>query len=210
MRGLARLGALLLLLVAMPLRAEGPSGSYDGSQTELAAWLELDADGRFSYWVSYGAVDEVSQGSWHQVEGGIVLDSDPVTAPEFEQVRTSEGEPDALAIHLEVPTGLPVQLFSANVTMADGTAFVADFNADELVVPLDEGGQVATIALALPIFEVRSADIPVEDGAHDLSFRFEPNDLGVFDFDEAFLPERDGAYLLERFDRLLRFRKIEL
>jgi len=201
--------ASVLTLLAAPLHAEDVTGVYDGSQMELAARLELNGDGRFAYFLSYGAVDEMAQGQWHEIDGGIVLDSDPVTAPAFDQVGTAAGEPTALSIHLDVPDGLPIQLFSAFVTLTSGASFVADFDADVLVIPFEDGEKVASVALVLPMFEVRSADLPIDEGAHDLAFRFLPNDLGVFDFDNAFLPKRDGAFLLQRFDRMLRFRREE-
>jgi hypothetical protein len=201
--------ASVFALLAAPLHAEDVAGIYDGSQMELAARLELNADGRFAYFLSYGAVDEVAQGQWHEIDGGIVLDSDPVTAPAFEQVGTAAGEPGAVSIYLDVPDGLPIQLFSAFVTLSNGASFVADFGVDGLVIPFEEGEKVSSVALALPMFEVRSGDLPVADGEHDLTFRFLPNDFGVFDFDNAFLPRRDGAFLLQRFDRMLRFRREE-
>ncbi|AUW57259.1 hypothetical protein C1T17_03285 [Sphingobium sp. SCG-1] len=67
--GLA-LGALMLIAadapVAPPLSAAASKwvGVYDGGQMELAAALELRADGRFGFELSYGALDEAAEGTW--------------------------------------------------------------------------------------------------------------------------------------------------
>ena len=207
------LAAVLLALLggcASPsATGRGVAGIYDGGQPELAATLELKEGGRYAYSLSYGAIDEVSQGTWREVDGGLVLDSDPSVAPAFELKAATPGDGANLAVALETPAGMPREAFSALVTMADGSAFAADFTAENLTIPLIEGERVARIMLALPIYGVRSGEFEVPPGSGALSFRFVPNDLGVLALDEAFLPRREGAFLLERFDRLLRFRRVD-
>jgi hypothetical protein len=39
-------------------------GKYNGGQMELAAELDLTADGHFQYGLAYGALDEEAQGRW--------------------------------------------------------------------------------------------------------------------------------------------------
>tara|TARA_R110000868_G_scaffold192254_1_gene436625 strand:- start:7572 stop:7937 length:366 start_codon:yes stop_codon:yes gene_type:complete len=48
-------------------------GLYDGGQMELAAQLELRADGHFSFALSYGALDEAAEGRWQISGDGIQL-----------------------------------------------------------------------------------------------------------------------------------------
>ena len=53
--------ALFIAAAAAPAAARTASslvGVYDGRQMEMAAGLELMADGRFRYALSYGALDE--------------------------------------------------------------------------------------------------------------------------------------------------------
>jgi hypothetical protein len=204
--------ALLALLAgcATPVAmGRGAAGIYDGSQAELAATLELKEDGRYAYYLSYGAIDEVSQGVWRTVEGGLVLDSDPAIAPAFDLKAATPRDGANLVVALETPEGMPREAFSALVTMADGSAFAVDFEAEGLTIPLAEGERVAQIMLALPVYDLRSQEFAVPPGTGVLSFRFLPNDLGVLALDDAFLPRREGAFLLERFDRMLAFRRVD-
>ncbi|MDE8650099.1 hypothetical protein [Novosphingobium album (ex Liu et al. 2023)] len=186
------------------------AGVYDGGQMELAARLELGADGRYRYALSYGAVDEASARSWTREEGGIALTSDASTPPAFEYLGDtgSSGGSPALKLVLDVPDGLPRPLFSAVVTLADGATFAADFAADGLEIPLAPGEDVASVALALPVFAVRGEPVAVRSArGRTLRFAFHANDLGFVAFDHAMLPIEDGALVLERFDRRILFRK---
>ena len=54
-------------MIALLLAAVAPAalvGIYDGGQMEIAAGLELRADGNFSYGLAYGALDEEAEGVW--------------------------------------------------------------------------------------------------------------------------------------------------
>jgi hypothetical protein len=61
---------------AAATRASTPAclaGRYDGGQMELAAALELESGGRFRFALSYGALDELAQGTWRFAEGQVRL-----------------------------------------------------------------------------------------------------------------------------------------
>jgi hypothetical protein len=211
-RGLAAVLSVALAVLAAGAEASDTvrslAGDYDGGQTEVAAGLRLGEDGRFDYFMSYGALDETSSGTWTVDEGRLVLTSDPVEAPAFELTASGEGAGDAFHVTLELPPGLPTEAFSALVTLADGTRFASDFGSDGLNLELAPGEDVAAIMLALPIYEVRSEEFAVPPDTGRMTFRFVPNDLGTVSFVQAVLPKRNGAFLLERFDRVLEFRKV--
>jgi hypothetical protein len=57
MMAIALLLAAALSTVAAPAR-QSLVGTYHGHQMEMAAGLELKADGRFRYGLSYGALDK--------------------------------------------------------------------------------------------------------------------------------------------------------
>lgn len=59
----------LLLVIFADLTAQ--SGFYTASQTEVAAAIDLEADGKFAYALDYGAVSEVAEGNWTR-EGNII------------------------------------------------------------------------------------------------------------------------------------------
>jgi hypothetical protein len=215
-RTILRLAALLLAFLSpvsvAAQQTEPPSlaGTYDGSQTEMAATLELGEDGRYRYALSYGAVDEFSAGTWTRQEGGIVLNSDPSSPSRFELLGTEDGSGagDAVTLRLEGLGNLPPALFGAIVERGDGTSSAFDFSEQSLEIPVAEGDRVLSVSLALPMYEVRGEPVSVPDPAGKvLYFAFHANDLGFKAFDNALLFESDGLLLLERFGRDIVFRK---
>lgn len=82
----ALVGSIVLVLAAAstaPAAVHSTSlvGTYDGGQMEIAAGLELRADGRFRYALSYGALDEEAAGTWTVSGSQVLLTSDPSVAP---------------------------------------------------------------------------------------------------------------------------------
>lgn len=186
------------------------AGTYDGSQMEIAARLALDEDGRYRYALSYGAVDEFSSGTWTGEAAGVILTSDPSLAPQFEYLgaEPGTGPVDALTIRIERPVTLPLSLFQAVATRADGSSYESRFEGDVLTIPLGEGPEVTSIRLSLPMFEVAGDTVDVAQAAGNrLYFAFHPNDLGFKAFDRAVLPWVDDALVLERYGRTIEFRK---
>ena len=51
------------------------TGFYASSQMEVAAAIELEADGKFDYSLNYGAVSEFAEGTWTSEGGTIYLTS---------------------------------------------------------------------------------------------------------------------------------------
>src|SRR5207248_1959690 len=104
--------------VAARAMAQSPSlvGTYDGHQMEIAAALELLADGRFRYGLAYGALDEEAAGKWIVRGDHVLLTSDPVRAPRFVLVSQGKGAPGVLRVDLDVPKGLSRQYFDAVIT----------------------------------------------------------------------------------------------
>ena len=64
---------MALLVILADLTAQ--SGFYTSSQIEVAAAIDLEADGKFAYALDYGAVSEVAEGSWASEGSTIYLTS---------------------------------------------------------------------------------------------------------------------------------------
>lgn len=204
---------VMALLVAGPLLADGGKhpaklvGQYEGGQMEVAAALELRADGRFSYALGYGALDESAEGSWEFDGSAVLLTSDPVAAPRF-VVLGQKPAPGGLRIALGVPRGMSRQYFDALVTFADGRTDQRQFGEDGLTVPFRPGERLRSVRLVLGMYEVASEPIPIRAPAGTaLTVRFEPRDLGKVAFARTPLKVEGGVLQLQRYDRLLRFRK---
>ena len=89
------LGVLLGLLLASGTPAE-LVGEYDGGQMEVAAGLELTADGHYRYAMSYGALDEYAEGAWSAADGHVEL-----KASKAETNYPDGGKPDHLILTID-------------------------------------------------------------------------------------------------------------
>ncbi len=198
--------AFLMMLLAQPLPAD-VVGLYDGGQMEVAAGLELKADGSFRYALSYGSLDEEAAGRWSVEDGQIVLIGDPVTPPQIAFVSRAGGKRGRLRVSLDGPRGINRQYFDVRLTGADG-ADDQQMGEDGLDMALTQKSPVR-VSVALPVFDVESAQVEVDPraGAH-LTFSFAPNDIGKVAFDRQALGRQGDALLLERHGRELHFRRV--
>ena len=208
--------AMVLSPAALAADAAGPAapawpqclaGRYDGSQTEMAAMLALEADGRFGYQLSYGALDEVAEGRWEADGTDVALTSDPVRAPKYSLVSDEPANAPELRVSLDLPRGISAQYFEVLVGFADGARMIRQLSDEGVVIPLELGRAVQSIAIMLPVFSVQSDPFLLSGGGgHVVKVRFEPNELGKVAFAGTRLRREGAELLLERHDRLLRFR----
>jgi hypothetical protein len=196
--------------IAAGAMAQSPSlvGTYDGGQMEMAAALELLADGRFRYALAYGALDEQAAGKWTLRGDRVLLTSDPVTAPRFVLVSQTKGATGVLRIDLDVPKGVSRQYFDAVIAKANGQSERKQLAEDELLLPFAAAEAPTTIRLSLQMFEVASAPVRLDaNSGYSVRFRFEPNDVGKVSFQATPLKLVNGALLLDRHGRTIRFRR---
>jgi hypothetical protein len=194
--------------VATAPAAASLAGHYDGGQTEIAAMLDLGADGRFHYGLSYGALDEEAQGTW-VVEGSqVLLSSDPTTPPRFVEIEAHSLKTARLRVTLDVPEGFDRQYFNILVRLTNGRTIERQLTADGLDAPLAPGERVAVVTMVLPVYELlgEAAKVPPGPGvaAH---FRFDANDLGKVAFARTPLTLTPDGLTLARHDRMLVFKR---
>lgn len=202
------LAAAFLLLAA----AARPSlvGTYATHQMEVAAALELKANHRFRYALTYGAVDEEAEGDWAFDGKTVRLTSNPMPkAPSFELVRDDPVPKGELYLQLEDPGfewGHPLHALAA-----DESKHAFEVEADETgKVDLAGKSAVAMVAPQVPIFGPTGDVFNLStDRGHKLLFRFHRNDLGKPRFDHEPLERKGGALLLQRYDTLFRFVKVQ-
>ena len=200
--------AFLLLAAAAP--PTSLVGTYATHQMEVAAALELKANHRFRYALTYGAVDEEGEGDWTFDGKTVRLTSNPMPkAPSFELVRDDPAPKGELYLKLEDPGfewGHPLYALAADESKR---AFEVD--ADE-TGKVDLGGKpaIAMIAPEMPVFGPTGDVFNLSpDRGHKLLFRFHRNDLGKARFDHEPLERKGGALLLQRYDTLFRFVKVQ-
>lgn len=216
---IAALAGLSLSAVAIPSAGlagqTGPAnssqlvGTYDGHQMEMAVGLELRADGRFDYGLSYGALDESASGTW-RVDGNVVLlMSDPVTPPKFtllEQRPASDGKTHLV---LDLPKGWTRQYFDAEIRLADGRVVGGQLSDDSDAFPLTPGDRPVSVRLALGVYDLHSDPFRLDGtAASRIHVRFEPHDLGKVAFAKTPLRIDNGNLLLERYGRSIVFKRV--
>jgi hypothetical protein len=201
------LGAALLWLAAAA--PASPVGMYETRQMEVAAGLELKANGRFRYALSYGAVDEEGEGDWTFDGNTVRLTSNPMPKrPSFELVRDDPAPAGELSLELEDPGfqwGHPLEALARS-----DSAGTFEISADESGnVDLAGKPNVRSVAPEMPVYGPTGDvfDLSRERG-HRLLFRFHANDLGRVPFDHEPLERSGGALLLRRYDTLFRFVKV--
>jgi hypothetical protein len=200
---------ILLASVTAPALAAIP-GVYDGSQAELAARLVLHPGGRFQYALSYGALDEQAQGRWAERDGRVLLTTEPRPKPPRFALVSDTPAPDG-AIHValddaELLQGSPLTMV---VTFA-GEPAPAFIEADEDGrLPIPPGKAIVALVPDLPVYPIPLQSHQLTPGGHRLVFRFEPNDIGVADFDAEPLAIEGDALVLRRYDRTISFEKAQ-
>ena len=199
-------------MIAFLIAAVAPAalvGVYDGGQMELAAGLELRADGHFRYGLAYGALDEEAEGVW-TVEGDrVLLTTEPaVIPPRFVLSDQKPVVTGTLAVTIVDPQGRALPNIDIGVTYDAGDPQIVQSRTEAVELPIEAARPPRAILLAVPVFDVESDPFPIDAAkGYGFTFRFEPNDLGKADFRQTALDVEDGALVMPRFDRTLRFRK---
>lgn len=185
------------------------AGVYETHQMEVAAGLELKADGRFRYALSYGAVDEEGEGDW-TFDGKVVrLTSNPMPkAPSFELVRDDPAPKGELSMRLEDP----------GFEWGHGLEALAKGESNQLFeISADDSGHVDLAGK--PAIQAITPEMPVygptgqmfalsPDRGHRLLFRFHRNDLGKARFDRQEVRVNGTDLVMDRYDTSFRFVKV--
>ncbi len=118
------LGAALLAASAAAQARAGEIANLPGEYCahnvrEVGTCLRLTPEGKFEYFLSYGAYDEASEGTWRETAGGIVLDSpayDKAPRFAFKAAHPVEAE---FEVSVRDGSGHPFQLINVGV-ICDG------------------------------------------------------------------------------------------
>lgn len=203
---------LAVLCAAAPLAAETPAalvGLYNGSQTEMAAGIDLSADGSFRYGLSYGALDETAEGVWSAEGDKLLLTTKPsVIPPRFAVVDEKPAPSGTLVVKLANPDVLQRVPLLIDVIYSDGQAPESVQVGEDGNVPVEWARRPMIIAPRLPVYPapLTMVRMPANEG-RILTFKFEPNDIGIADFRNETLAIEKGELVLQRYDRTIRFRK---
>jgi hypothetical protein len=195
---------LLTAAAAQPAGAQAPdpaslAGEYCLTGVrEVGSCLRLHADGRFEYFLAYGAYDEGSEGTWRLDGGEVVLDSPPYDRrPTFSLKRMQRSDSGAYEVVVEVGSGRAIAGIDVRPT-CDGRTFDAGIT-QSYAVPVECQAAPSSIALGLAMFglEHQSVDVAAGAGADKVYvFAFDPGDLGRKRFAGVRLRLADGGALV--------------
>ena len=194
--------------------AAGPNaasvvGMYDGGQMEVAAALELMANGRFRYGLSYGALDEEASGKWTLSGNQISLTSDPVTAPRYVVVSQENGPEGVLRIVMDFKDPYYQQHFVALIRKDDGSVEDVQLGIDGLTWSFPTGAPPKNVRLLFNVFQLVSDPLVLAPSpGYLIRYHFEPNDLGKVEFKAEPVRIDHGELLLDRYGHTLRFKRV--
>lgn len=147
---------------------------------EVGSCLRLLPDGKYEYFLSYGAYDELSEGRWRPDGRDIVLDSpayDKRPGFAFKEVRKSAS--GGYDVVVESGGGQPIAGVDVSVT-CDGKASTSEVTQQNGLTVICAKAPTA-VALGLAMFGVapQSLDVSTHAGPEKgYVFVFEPGDLG--------------------------------
>lgn len=142
---------------------------------EVGSEIILRKDGRFSYFLAYGATDEFAQGTWQVVEGAVVFQSDPPSKKDQFRLREIAASKDA---QVSVKVGNGKQIFPGIKVMLLGDRGIKSMGTTtESGAMFTFPGPVRQVVLYHPGANNGRAyvyEVPARDGLADVrNFAFE-------------------------------------
>lgn len=194
--------AAALLAVASPAVAAAPvAGRYVLHHIEMASEINLAPDGRFSYAMSYGALDEAGAGRWSLVGDAVVLTTDPPIVPaRFVLLSRGRDAAHELRVRVTDAAGKPVEQVDVAMEFDDHDLEIDATGADgAFILPAGGTRRLVKVTVGLAMFDLAGETLAVTPADNDLAFRFDANDLGKAEFKGEKLARVAGGLRLARF-----------
>lgn len=204
------LGAALLLAGA-GVAAEPMAGRYVLKHVEMASHIELGADGRFAYAMSYGALDESGAGTWVRQGDAVMLTSaPPLVPPRFAVVSRKRDPAHAMRVAVRDGAGKPLSEIDVAMEFDNGDVEI-DATKDDgsFVLPHDDARRIVKVTLGLAMYEIAGESLKVTPADNDIAVRFDANDLGKAEFKGTRLRIAGNALIMPRFGEDLRYERAD-
>lgn len=199
--------ALAVLALAADPHPKAIAGEYRIARMEAGGGLLLQPDGKFYYGLDYGAVSEVGEGVWSSDGRTVRLTSKPMPrAPRFVVTADAPAPKNVLTVRMSpaLPSGYSLYLLMLKAGQRPIQARVDDDGS----VDIRDIGMPDTIIPSLPTVPPGAPIRLSQDRGHQLTIRFEPNDLGKAAFDGTILPVTKDGLVLQRWDTEFPLRKV--
>lgn len=147
---------------------------------EVGSCIRLSPDGKFEYFLAYGAYDEAAEGTWRVANGAVVVTTPAYDKrPTFSFKRMQASESGAYDVIVEAQNGQPIPGIDVGVTCDGATKSAGVTQAGGFAV--DCKAAPSAIALGLGMFGLapQTIDVSAHAGADKVYvFGFTPGDLG--------------------------------
>jgi hypothetical protein len=165
---------------------------------EVGSCIRLRPDGKFQYFLVYGAYDEASEGTWRIDGGHIVLDSpsyDRQAAFAFK--RTQQGEGDAFDIIVESKAGRAMRGIDVSVICDGRTTHAGVTGAVGFKIECAEAPTHVLLALSMYGVPSQTLEVAAQAGSNKAYvFEFDAGDLGRKKFASQRFALEDGTHLV--------------
>jgi hypothetical protein len=175
---------------------------------EVGSELLLHPDGRFEYFLAYGAYDESAAGTWRVQDGRVLLNTSGTATPPRFRLKQSASQPEKpLTILVQDQNGRGLPGIDIIVDYGDKnpeTGYTQTYGWQTR----HRHGQPRAIGLGLRMYNLEPQWFKVADqSANYYVFEFSPGDLGRAKFTDTPLTPENGDLIMEREGRRLRYVK---
>ena len=177
--------AVLAPMSGAPAAPPNPAGTYRMGGHDVASELVLTRDGKFTYFLAAGSLDEQAAGTW-SIKGSmlhLVTLPKPVAAV-FAAGKRRQTKVSPLIVHVVAPNGQGIAAVDLQVGLDSGEpaeGYTQDYGWS---LPEGEKRIPRWVEFTLPIYALKSQRFAITDlaGGNELTFVLTPNDLGRIDF----------------------------
>ena len=183
-----------MLFASAAVAKPPPPGVYRVAEgPDVAGGIELTKDGRFSYFLAAGALDEQANGRWEVRGEQLCLTTEPTpVAPTFALGPRRSDVPDSPTLLVTWPNGRGIAGVDFQLGFATGEP-AADYTQEYgWTLPEEETRKPVWIEVVEPIHGVVSSRFTLNPAVRGtIMVVLTPNDIGMVDFRER-LPRKVG------------------
>jgi len=165
---------------------------------EVGSCIRLHRDGKYQYFLAYGAYDEDSEGTW-RVEGGQVVLESPAYDRQaaFAFKRMQQGEGDAFDIIVESKAGRAMRGIDVSVICDGRTSHAGVTGAVGFKIECAEAPTHVLLGLSMYGVPSQTIEVAALAGANKAYvFEFDAGDLGRKKFASQRFAVEDGTHLV--------------
>jgi hypothetical protein len=187
---------LATLVLTVAVHAADMAGHYNLQNVrEMGSELLLKPDGRFEFFLAYGAADYWSKGTWQAQNGAVLLNTDGEPKPPFRVLNSSESQKDSLRIFVGGTSGRPVPNIDVVLEGADGPAQARTDSEGVAHFPPIKG--LRSVTFRIRVYQFESEPLSLNPAHNDFRFEIDGSEITQVRFKDEPLAV-DGTSLLLR------------